>query len=146
MTSRFAFALFWIVLCAPSVDRDTPVHLSLADVVEKGVADGHLDGTVRFFLEGQRMPAVLDTFGEATSTRKTNAFGKSDAKACRWVALSALIALQNEARARGANAVISLSSHFKRRSFTDSEKFECNAGALMAGVAFRGTYAKLAAQ
>ena len=146
MIRRFASALVFLALCAPALARDTPVHLVLADVVDEAISSGKINGSVRFYLEGQRMPAVLDTFGAATSSRKTNAVGKSDAEACRWVAMSALIALHQEARARGANAVIGLTSEFKRRSFVDAEKFECNAGAIMAGVGFRGTYAKLAAQ
>lgn len=145
LTRRLAFAVIGLTLCAPAIARDTPVNLPLADVVEEGIANGQLDGSVRFYLEGQRTPAVLETFGDATSNRKTNAVGKSDAKACRWVALGALIALQNEARARGANAVIGLNSQFKRRSYTDPVKFQCNAGAIMAGVGFNGTYAKVAA-
>jgi uncharacterized protein YbjQ (UPF0145 family) len=145
MNSRYVAALILFAACAaPASARDTPVHLVLADVVDDANASGQLDGSVRFYLDGQHTPAVLDTFGEATSNRKTNAVNKSDAEACRWVALSALIALQQEARARGANAVIGITSQFKRRSFSDAEKFECNAGALMAGVAFRGTYATVA--
>jgi uncharacterized protein YbjQ (UPF0145 family) len=144
MLSRLSALLAILVVSVPVAARDTPVHLPLADVVEDATARGQLDGSVRFFLEGQRTPAVLDTFGEATTNRKTNAFNKSDAEACRWVTFSALIALQEEARARGANAVIGITSQFKNARFSDAEKFECRAGAIMAGVGLRGTYATVA--
>jgi uncharacterized protein YbjQ (UPF0145 family) len=144
MITRTSALLALLILSTPVTARDTPVHLALADVVEDATTRGQIDGSVRFFLEGQRTPAVLDTFGEATTNRKTNAFNKSDAEACRWVAFSALIALQEEAKARGANAVIGITSQFKNTRFSDADKFECRAGAIMAGVGLRGTYATVA--
>lgn len=137
--------LLFAALAAPvaAIARDTPVHLPLDEVV--AASDGRLDGSVRFYLEGTHTPAVLDTLGEAISNRKTNAANKSDAEACRWVLLSTLLALQEEARARGANAVIGLSSYYKRRPYVDETKVECHAGAFMAGATLRGTYARVAA-
>lgn len=138
------------LLCAafamPVTARDTTVYIPLDDVRDDSYAGGQLDGSVRFYLEGNPTPAVLDTLGEAITNKKTNALNKSDAEACRWVALSALIALQQEAKGRGANAVIGMTSYYKRRTYADADKIECHAGAIMSGVALRGTYAKVAAR
>lgn len=145
---KFRFALLLLLACAggSAVARDTEVLLPLQDVTDDSYSRGQLDGSVRFYLEGQSTPAVLDTYGEAVSNRKTNAVNKSDSEACRWVTLSALVALQEEAKGRGANAVIGIVSWYKRRTFADAEKVECHAGAIMAGVTLRGTYAKVAAR
>ncbi len=75
--------------------------------------------------------------------KKTNAFGKSDQVACNWVLQSALVHLQNSAKAAGANAVVNLVSNYDRKEYKSSENYECHAGAIMAGVALKGDYAKV---
>lgn len=75
------------------------------------------------------------------TNRKTNAFGKSDEKACDWAAQSALISLQEAARKAGANAVINIISYYKKVENADPVNYECHAGAVIAGVALRGDLA-----
>jgi len=65
------------------------------------------------------------------------------AEACRWVALSALRALQDGAKSRGANAVVDIVSYYKKNEFKSTTSYECYAGAILAGVALKGTYAKV---
>jgi len=86
---------------------------------------------------------VVSRFGEDVTNRKTNGVGKSDAESCRWVALSALKALQQGAKDRGANAVIDIVSYFKKNEFRSATHYECHAGGIMSGVAFKATYAKV---
>ena len=81
--------------------------------------------------------------GEDVTNKKTNAANKSDAEACRWVALSALRALQDGAKSRGANAVVDIVSYYKKNEFKSSTNYECYAGTILAGVALKGTYAKV---
>ena len=71
--------------------------------IEEAKAAG-IDGSVRFYLAGQKTPTVVSRFGEDVTNKKTNGVGKSDAESCRWVALSALKALQEGAKDRGAIA------------------------------------------
>ena len=104
-------------------------------------AKGKLDGTVTFHLKGEKGPVVLQSLGEGVTNKKTNAFAKPPAKACAWVALSALVALQNEAKKKGANAVVELVSFYKKREFSSATEYECHKGAVMAGVALKGQYA-----
>lgn len=146
MKLRIAAALAALLIGTSVQARDTIVLIPLADVIDEGESTGKLDGSVRFYLDGQRAPAVLDRFGEAVSNRKTNAANKSDAEACRWVVLSALVALQEEAQSRGANAVTDIISWYKRKTYRDPAKVECHAGALMAGITLKGNYAKVAAK
>jgi len=51
---------------------------------------------------------------------------------------SALIRLQEAAKAAGANAVTDITSYYKKNEWSDPTRYECHAGALMAGVALKG--------
>jgi uncharacterized protein YbjQ (UPF0145 family) len=119
--------------------RDTTYHLDFQSVVQAAIAAGQLDGTVQFYLKGQKVPGkVAKTFEEAVSNKKTNAFGKTDEEACNWVLRSVLIAFQENAKRNGANAVIDLVSYYRRKEYADPAKFECHAGTAVAGVAMKG--------
>ncbi|MFL9583535.1 excinuclease ATPase subunit [Stenotrophomonas sp. AB1(2024)] len=123
--------------------RDTRVELSLQDLINSQEAkDAGIDGSVRFFLAGQKVN-IQQRLGEDVTNKKTNAANKSDTVACNWVALSALKALQDGARSRGANAVVDVVSYYKKNEFKSTTNFECYAGAILAGVALKGTYAKV---
>jgi uncharacterized protein YbjQ (UPF0145 family) len=124
--------------------RDTILHLQLAEVLAMSEAKAKLDGSVIFFLAGVAQPAVQKQLGTDVSNRKTNGVGKSDEEACRWAALSALLAFQESAKQRGANAVVNLVSYYKKQTFQSSTEYECHAGGIIVGVAFKGDYATVA--
>ncbi|MDR0634616.1 MAG: hypothetical protein LBF91_06515 [Azoarcus sp.] len=48
------------------------------------------------------------------------------------------ISFQNNAKRHGANAVVDMVSFYDRKEYGDPEKFECHAGAIMAGVVMKG--------
>ena len=52
-----------------------------------------------------------------------------------------LVAMQDQARSHGANAVVDITSNYKKQEFSSPTQYECAAGAIMAGVALKGTYA-----
>lgn len=135
-------ALLAMTLSPVANARDTRQHYDIAQGIAAGKADGTLDGSVRFYFKGMPTPGAT-RLGAATTNKKTNAFGKSDETACQWVFLSALKALQEAAKARGANAVIDIESNYKKQVFTSASQYECGAGGLMAGVALKGVYAKV---
>lgn len=122
--------------------RNDAVYVPLEETVKLGMDEGKLDGSVRFYLSGASTPRIEARLGNDTSNKKTNGVGKDDASACRWAALSALMAFQAKAKSLGANAVVDLHSHNKQGAYKDPVSFECRAGNVMAGVSFRGTYAK----
>lgn len=134
-------ALVAMSVLSPAFARDTVVNVRLADVLAMPDAKTKLDGSVKFFLMGQSTPNVLKKFKEDVTNLKTNAVGKSDETACKWVALSALINLQNSAKREGANAVIGITSYYKKHETKSDITIECHAGAMMSGVALKGTYA-----
>ncbi len=145
MKHNLLFVLVVVLLgAAPVWARDTVLHLPVEQVLDDSYSGGHLDGSVRFYMAGQSTPTVIKELGEGISNRKTNGVGKSDEESCQWVMLSALVALQQSAKARGANAVIGITSYYKKREYSDPENYECHAGNIMSGVALRGTYAKVA--
>ena len=142
---RFALIAATALLAVASTAnaRETRVELPLHDLINSPEAKAAgIDGSVRFFLAGEKVN-VQQRLGEDVTNKKTNAANKSDAEACNWVALSALKALQDGAKSRGANAVVDIVSYYKKNEFKSTTNFECYAGAILAGVALKGTYAKV---
>lgn len=124
--------------------RDTVLYIPLADVLAMPEAQEKLDKNMKFFLAGQTTPKVLKRFSTDVSNPKTNGVGKSDEFGCKWAALSALINLQNSARREGANAVVDIVSYYKKTEYRNAANVECHAGAVIIGVALKGTYAQIA--
>ena len=132
------------VLAVPALARDTEYKLPFAEVLASPQAKQKLDGSVKFYLKGQPTPAIVKKLGEDTSNKKTNGVGNGDVDGCKHVALSVLIALQDKAKTLGANAVVDLVSYYKKVPFESTTEYECHAGAVIIGVAMKGTYAKVA--
>lgn len=132
------------LLLAPTVDaRETMHKLSIQDALNgqyKEKANLATDITLHF--GSQKSPGKNESIREISTSRKTNAVGKSDVEACQWALFSALKALQDEARAMGGKAVINIVSNYKHQEFSSDTEFECGAGAIMAGVALKGTVVK----
>ncbi|MBR9772171.1 excinuclease ATPase subunit [Halomonas litopenaei] len=117
--------------------RDTPYFLPIQEALATPAAQEKLDPNIRLVF-ADAGGNVSQDFGEVVTSRKTNAFNKTDEEACRWVMLSALIALQDSARQQGGNAVVNIESFYDRNARASTSEYECHAGALMAGVALKG--------
>jgi uncharacterized protein YbjQ (UPF0145 family) len=128
----------------PAFARDTKYMVALQDVLDMPEAKSKLDGSVKFYLKGQKTPKVLERFAEDVSNKKTNGVGKEDLQGCKWAALSALIAFQDSAKQHGANAVVDMVSFYKRAETASASELECHAGAVVIGVALKGRYARVA--
>lgn len=124
--------------------RDTEHHFPIEEALNSEAAKGKLDGDVKFYFAGQKTPKVKTKIREATTNKKTNAFNKSDKEACEWAFLSAMLQLQDKAKELGADAVINIQSYYKKDAFKSDTEYECHAGALLAGVALKGEFVKLA--
>lgn len=148
MTTPLHFALLAAVLGAlasgPAVARDTKYMVPLQDVLDMPEAKAKLDGSVKFYLKGQKTPKVLERFTEDSTNKKTNGVGKEDLVGCKWAALSALLAFQESARQHKANAVVDLVSNYKKAETVSDTSIECHAGAVIIGVALKGRYARVA--
>ena len=134
-----ALALTW-----PGEARDTKLLLPIAVALAVKDAQDKLDGSIKFYFGNQETPKILTKLGSDMSNRKTNAFGKSDEKACNWAFLSAMVALEKRAQQLGANAVVNIVSYYDRIVMSSATEFECHAGAIIAGVVLKGDFVKLA--
>lgn len=120
---------------------DTIHQLNFQDAVNRAVADGFLDGSVKFYLAGTKSGGQVVEKGLVTN-KKTNGFGKSAEKACDHVLRSALIQFQNTAKSRGANAVTNLVSFYKSNETRSTTTYDCAKGTAVAGVALKGDITK----
>ena len=123
--------------------RDTALKLPIKDAMATEAAKSKLGTEVKFFFGTEAHPAPQATLGTYTSNKKTNFANKSDKEGCEWVFLSAMISLKQRALAEGGNAVINIQSYYKKNEFSSPTEYECHAGAIMGGVALRGTVVKL---
>ena len=125
------------------VARDDKHMYSIKEAMGLESFKEKIDPAVRFYFGTQQSPAYSKKFGTFSTNKKTNAFAKSDEEACSWVFLSALLSLQTRALNEGGNAVINIKSNYKKNEVSDNDHYECHAGAVMAGVALKGTVVKL---
>ncbi|AKN25561.1 hypothetical protein [Stutzerimonas stutzeri] len=142
-TAWIGTALTLLVLPGISQARDTTHYLPFDAVVAEATQAGRLDGSVKFYLAGKAPGNATVVRSGVTTSKKTNAFNKTDEGACSWALQSALIAMQQAAKAAGANAVVNIASNYKHVEYKDSQKYECHAGAIMAGVALKGDLANV---
>lgn len=133
----------FLILALPSLAqaRDTSTLFPIKEAMNTDAAKEQLSKNIKFSF-GKKSVKYKSSVGTYTANRKTNAFNKSDEEACEWVFLSALLALQDRAIASGGNAIINIHSYYKKVAMHSPDKYECHAGAVMAGVALRGTVVK----
>jgi uncharacterized protein YbjQ (UPF0145 family) len=120
------------------------LKLPIADAMAANDAKARLGESVQFFFAGQPTPRVANTIASDKTSQRTNGFGKSASKACNYVFLSAMLQLQKRAHDLGADAVVNIVSNFNNVEFSSATEFVCADGALMAGVALKGDFVKLA--
>lgn len=119
--------------------RDTRHLFPLADALNNENAKEKLDGSVQFYFGNSGHPAVIKNYGEFMSNKKTNAFNKTDKYACEWAFLSAMLSFQERAKQLGGNAIINITSYYKKNTInSNSTEYECGAGGVIAGVTFKG--------
>lgn len=135
--------MLFAALVPAAYARNTTEYLPIKDALADPRAPGILGTDIRFYFGQQAVPGSRQDLGEFVTNRKTNAFGKSDAKACRWAMISALKQLAERARNLGGNAVINIVSFYKKNEHSSETDYECHAGGLMAGVALKGRVVKL---
>lgn len=138
MNRVLVIVLFAAMFSLPAAARDTTHYLSISEALNSEAYQGRLDSDIKLYFGKQTHGAVSANHGNFVTNRKTNAFGKSDQKACEWALLSALLVLQERARNEGGNAVVNIASYFKKNEYVSDTQYECHAGAVMAGVALKG--------
>ncbi|WP_374664718.1 excinuclease [Acinetobacter sp.] len=120
---------------------DAMHDFNFKEAVDRAVADGALDGSVKFYLAGTKSGGRVIQKGLVTN-KKTNGFAKTAENACDHVLRSALIQFQNTAKAKGANAVTNLVSYYKSNETRSTTTYQCAKGTAVAGVALKGDIVK----
>jgi uncharacterized protein YbjQ (UPF0145 family) len=146
MRSKLAIVVAVLAFAAagPAAARDDKGMYPIKAALEKGKSfKDKVESDIPLYFGKQRTPAVDKRMGEWTSNKKTNAFGKTDQEACEVAFISAAIALQQRARREGGNAVINIRSVYKNDDVESEREYLCGAGAVMAGVALKGTVVTL---
>jgi hypothetical protein len=145
MLKRVLFTGLMVMALSPMVQaRNVGTTLKIQDVLDSADYKDKVGSDIAFYFGDQPTPPVAQNFGEFTTSKKTNAFGKSDERACSWAMISALLELHNRAIREGGNAVIKVASYYDRDEIPDKTEYECHTGAFVAGVALKGTVVKLA--
>jgi len=124
--------------------RDDQKMFSIKEALESPAAKDKLDPDIKLYFGNQKHPAIVKSFGEARTNKKTNGFNKSDQQACEWTFIGAVLALQNNARQQGGNAVVGIKSNYRNIEKSSNTEYMCGSGALMSGVALKGKVVKLA--
>ncbi|MDB5470437.1 MAG: excinuclease [Caulobacter sp.] len=109
--------------------------LSSPDYAAKGPSD------IKFYFADQPVTVKQVVGPVQTSRKSSNYSGNNPPKACRWAMLSALIALAEEARLQGGNAVVGIKSNYRNVETASRDTFQCGVGGLMVGVALKGDIA-----
>lgn len=138
-------ALGAMTIASDAHARDTEYNLPIAEAIQDAELRTNLGNEVAFYFSGQPNPPIAKSFGEYVTNKKTNAFGKPDLVACRWAMLSALLQLRDRAKQLGADAVINIVSYYKKDATASATNYVCHAGAVVAGVALKGTFVKTGA-
>lgn len=127
------------VLLAPAAfARDTKQMYSIAEALASPVAQESLGSDIALYFGDQPHPAVAQQLGNFMSNKKANGVGRSDASVCHRAFVSAMLSFQERARSEGGNAVVNLTSYYKKNHVSSTTDFECGSGAIMSGVTFRG--------
>lgn len=143
-TVRLALLIATTLALQPALARDDQVMHSLDDALNTAAAKEKIDPNVRLFFGKQKTPKIAQKLGEWKTNKKTNGFNKSDKEACEWVFLSAALELQERAQKEGGDAVVGIVSNYKNHETSSETEYMCGSGALMSGVALKGTVVKLA--
>jgi len=123
--------------------RNTRYELKIADVVADPRYKENVPNDVAFYFADEAHPAIEHDFGPVVTNRKGNSTGRPDEEACRWTMISALKQLRQAAVEQGGDAVINIVSYYKKVPFSSEALYECHAGAIISGVALKGTVVKL---
>lgn len=143
-TSVAVLLAFALISPLAASAADTVVMLPIAGAMAANDAQQRLGDSVKFYFADQPTPKVLSRITSDRTSLRTNGFGKSAEKACNWVFLSAMLQLQKRALDVGANAVINIVSNYNDKEMASQTEFECHDGAIMAGVAFKADFVKVA--
>jgi len=128
---------------APALARNDIIQVTLA-YVQETADDSNVLEKVTWHFVGNEHAALEKKLDPVTAKASTSAAFKRDEDACARAFLSALIELQTEAFARGANSVIEIRSIAGGQVSGAPDRFLCRVGDVIAHVSLTGVPAVLA--
>ncbi len=136
--------MMMIMTASTASAADVLQHLSIHNAEKTAVMQESLGNDIKFYWSNQQHPAVSQTIGTYTTSKRTNGFRKAPEDSCARALASALIAFQDRARREGGNAVIDIKSNIKNQEEASAIEYSCLVGSIMVNVALKGTVVKLA--
>jgi hypothetical protein len=124
---------------APRSGGDKLLDMSLESAFHHPLVEDKIPKDIKFYF-GDQPVTVKQILGPVKSSRKTSN-GKGVVVSCPWALTSALIALAEEARLQGGNAVVGIKSNFGDIESTSNSTYKCGKGSMMVGVALKGDIA-----
>ena len=124
---------------APRGSSDKMLDVSLESAFHHPLVADKIPKDIKFYF-GDQPVTVKQVLGPVKSSRKTSN-GKGVEVSCPWALTSVLIALAEEARLQGGNAVIGIKSNFGDVETTSNTTYRCGKGSMMVGVALKGEIA-----
>ena len=137
-------AVIVVLVSGNTMARDDRNMWSISEAMGTEDAKQKLNKNIRFYFGDQSHPKIIKNYGEYMSNKKTNAFNKTDERACQWNFLSAMLSFQDRALRMGGNAVVNIRSYYKKNSISSQAEFECGSGAFVSGVTFLGDVVQIA--
>ena len=131
-----------LILAGCASDRNAIGPQPIAAALSSQEYKTQLEGGAYYF-GNQRHPAVEQSFGERKTSRRSNAVTNGNDFACARAFVSSLASLKRAALAVGGNAIINIKSNYKHKEVSSETNYQCKPGALMSGVALKGTVVKL---
>ena len=139
LVTQSATLLAMLCIAGGAMARDDHNMYLIEDALNAPAAQEKLDKDIGLYFGKQKAPKAAKKLGEWKTNKKTNAFNKTDKEACEWTFLSAVLELQERALKEGGNAVVNIVSNYKNQETSSETEYMCGNGALMAGVALKGT-------
>ena len=137
------FPAVFLALISTASAADVLGEFPLKHALESEKVKEAIDGNIPLYWGDQRHPAVEKELGKFTTSKRTNAVGKSDQEACEWALASAIIELQNRVFQEGGNAIINIRSNINNQPRSSTTDFDCLQGSIMVNVALKGTVVTL---
>lgn len=124
-------------------DRGVAKPYSIAEALEFENYKERLQG-VRFYFGNQPHPAVDRSMGDrAVARRASTAGNRSPEEICARALATSLLSLKSAALMAGGDAVINITSDYKRREVSSETQFQCASAIWASTVALKGTIVKL---
>ena len=142
-TKIIFFALILSFVTSVALSADALVTMEIESALENPKVQNAIYNDIALYWGPNKHPQIIKNFGEFSTSKRSNKFGKSREKACQWALASAIKALQERARKEGGNAIIGIKSNIKHHEVSSASSYECLCGGMIVNVVLKGTVVNL---